>query len=340
MRLLLVLGTLALVVSGCSVQAPPTAPTPTLIPMADMMGMYPQQTVFVGTADHLSAITLLNHYIRYEISTSGSAQVVAERAGSWVYILDAASAQRRRVRALSAASGAEHAVQSITDVAEGVHVMSIESDGRLLILKQDAQHAWIDAYRGGDLQPLGVIAEKPGCADQLVSNSSRFATVCRATGEIAFDDLRGNHTSVDGAPRNIVAAAMASDGTLYVATAEPRLATVAPGTTNPLDLTWPTAWTGRVLSDSLSIAEDGGSVVIGQQADDGVWLRVFAKGDPAHGKSVWLTGQPIGAGVIALWPFAYFSVDRTIRHVELTSGQLEIMAEVGPDAVPLAVVNG
>ena len=106
-----------------------------------------------------------------------------------------------------------------------------------------------------------------------------------------------------------------------------------------MELSWPAAWTGTVLIDSLNVVEGGGSVVIGQHSDDGVWLRVFAKADPAHGKSLWLTGQPIGGSVVALWPFAYFSVDRTIRHVELTSGQLEIMAEVGPSAVPVVVVN-
>jgi hypothetical protein len=41
-----------------------------------------------------------------------------------------------------------------------------------------------------------------------------------------------------------------------------------------------------------------------------------------------------------MWPFACYAVGGTIRHVDLTSGLLETMAEVGSGAVPSAVVNG
>jgi hypothetical protein len=45
-------------------------------------------------------------------------------------------------------------------------------------------------------------------------------------------------------------------------------------------------------------------------------------------------------GILALWPFAYYTVDRTVRHVDLSSGLLETMTEVGAGAVAGAVVNG
>jgi hypothetical protein len=41
-----------------------------------------------------------------------------------------------------------------------------------------------------------------------------------------------------------------------------------------------------------------------------------------------------------MWPFAYYTVDGSVRHVDLTSGLLETMAEVGAGAIPGAVVNG
>ena len=41
-----------------------------------------------------------------------------------------------------------------------------------------------------------------------------------------------------------------------------------------------------------------------------------------------------------MWPFAYYAVSSTIRHVDLTSGLLETMADVGPEAALGAVVNG
>ena len=59
----------------------------------------------------------------------------------------------------------------------------------------------------------------------------------------------------------------------------------------------------------------------------------------AHRKSLRLAGVPRG-GVIALWPFAYYTVETSVRHVDLTSGSLETMTEVGADVVPAAVVNG
>jgi hypothetical protein len=59
----------------------------------------------------------------------------------------------------------------------------------------------------------------------------------------------------------------------------------------------------------------------------------------AQRRSFRLAGVPQG-GIVALWPFAYYTVANTIRHVDLNSGLLETMAEVGAGAVPGAVVNG
>jgi hypothetical protein len=43
--------------------------------------------------------------------------------------------------------------------------------------------------------------------------------------------------------------------------------------------------------------------------------------------------------MLTLWPFVYYAVGTSIRHVDLNSGLLETMAEVGPGAVPGVVVN-
>jgi hypothetical protein len=59
----------------------------------------------------------------------------------------------------------------------------------------------------------------------------------------------------------------------------------------------------------------------------------------AQRNSFRLAGVPRG-GILILWAFAYYALDGTIRHVDLTSGLLETMAEVGAGAVPGAVVNG
>ena len=45
-------------------------------------------------------------------------------------------------------------------------------------------------------------------------------------------------------------------------------------------------------------------------------------------------------GIVALWPFAYFTAEGSVRHVDLNNGLLETLAEVGSMAGPAAVVNG
>src|SRR5689334_6250643 len=104
-------------------------PTPNLpvVNVDDMMGLYQQQTVFVASADTVSAITLLNHYVRYQIPTRGPAEVSADPAGRWLYLLDDAA---RRLRIFDVASGNQRAViDSIADVAPGGHALGATLDG-------------------------------------------------------------------------------------------------------------------------------------------------------------------------------------------------------------------
>jgi hypothetical protein len=207
------------------------------------------------------------------------------------------------------------------------------------VLTSDARRARVDAYEALTLRPLGVVMEAPGCGDRLLASASRIAIVCLSTGAITVDDLRGQRAAIDGAPPNLVAAAIADDGALYVATADRRLAAVAAGAGKLVSIPWPSEWSGTVLADGLAVAQGGGSGLIAQRTDDGAWLRVFATNDMAQRRSLRLLGTPQG-GVLARWPFAYYTVDRTVRHVDLSSGLLETMTEVGAGAVPGAVVNG
>ncbi len=307
----------------------------------DMMGLYAQQTVFVATTDHVSAVTLLNHYTRYQIATRGVAQVSTDRylTSQWFYLLDAGTPGSYRLRVFDVPSGSERAVRAgITGVAADRRVLSTAIDGRVLVLKADRRHAWVDAYDALALRPLGAVMEKPGCGDRLLAGGSRLAIVCLKSGEIAIDDLRGNHATIDGALPQLVAAAMGDDGTLYVATADQHLAAVTIGATKLVSLSWPREWSGTVLADGLAVAQGGASVVIAEGTEDGAWLRVLATNNTAQRKSLRLAGVPQG-GVLAMWPFAYYTVDGTIRHVDLNSGLLETMTEVGAGAMPGAVAN-
>jgi hypothetical protein len=323
----------------------PVAATPvaaaTPINVDDMMGLYPQQTLFVASADQVTAVTLLNHFTRYRIATNGLAQVGADSTGQWLYVLDAEAPGSGRLRAFDVQSGTERARQAgIASVApESRRVLSAAMPGRVLVLKSDARHAWVDAYEARTLRPLGAVVDAPGCGDQLLASVSRLAIVCRSTGAIVVDDLRGNRAAVDGALPSIVAAAMADDGALYVATADRRLSAVAAGAAKLVSVPWPSEWSGTVLADGLAVGQGGAAGVIAERTDDGAWLRVFATGDMAKRSSLRLAGTPQG-GVLTLWPFAYYTVDRSVRHVDLSSGLLETMTEVGAGAVPGAIVNG
>jgi len=109
--------------------------------------------------------------------------------------------------------------------------------------------------------------------------------------------------------------------------------------TNLASVAWPGEWSGEILLEGLAIAQGGDAAVIAQRNEDGAWLRVVGMTNSAQRKSLRLAGVPHG-GIVAMWPFAYYTVDATVRHVDLNSGLLETMAEVGAGAVPGAVVNG
>jgi hypothetical protein len=314
------------------------SPTGTPINVDDMMGFYAQQTVFVASSDHVSAVTLLNHFSRYQIPTNGVAQVSTEITSQWLYLLDAGTPGSYRLRVFEVSTGTQRTLRTgITGVAADRRVLATASDGRVLVLKSDARHAWVDAYEALALRPLGAVLEKPGCGDRLLAKGNRVAIVCLATGEIVIDD-RGNRATIGDTFPKLVAAAMDDEGTLYVATADQQLAAVALGTTKLVGLPWPSEWSGTVLADGLATGAQGAAIIIAERTDDGAWLRVIEQTHRAHRKSFRLAGVPQG-GILALWPFAYYAVDRTIRHVDLNTGLLETMTDVGPGAMPGAVAN-
>jgi hypothetical protein len=305
-----------------------------------MMGLFPQQTVFVATPDQVSAVTLLNHFTRYQIATGGLAQISTESTGRWFYLLDSGRNGTHQLRVFDVATGTQRALCArIDDVAADRRVLSTTSDGRVLVLKSDARHAWVDAYDALGLRPLGPVMEKPGCGDRLLTSTTRIAIVCLATGEVEVDDLRGTQATIDGSLPALVAAAMSEDGALYLATADQQLAAVPAGATQLVSVSWPSEWSGAVMPDGIAIAQGSESAVIAERTNDGAWLRVFATSNIAQRRSLRLAGAPQG-GILTMWPFAYYTVDSTIRHIDLTSGLLETMAEVGAGAVPAAVVNG
>ena len=335
--------------------ASPTQP----INLDDMMGLYPQQTVFVADVDAVSAVTLLNHFTRYSIPTWGKAQVAVDGSVSspitWLYVLDGierATARGEsgtiRLRTFDLQTGVERASRAdIGTVASSHRAIASVGDGRVLVLKADASHAWIDAYERLTLKPLGTVMEKSGCGDRLLASQARLAIVCLESGEIAVDALRGAGTTVIDPPMpGLAGAAMAQDGTIYAVTAARRLAAVASGDSILAPVPWPSAWTGTVLPDGLAVAtgspRESPSAVIAQTDTDGSWLRVLATNVLAPRASMRLAGRLTGApqfGIMALDPFAYFASGGSVRHVQIDSGMLETMTELGQGATIAAVVD-
>jgi hypothetical protein len=147
---------------------------------------------------------------------------------------------------------------------------------------------------------------------------------------------------------------MAQDGTVWVVSANRQLGSIAFGETNLTKVPWPSAWTGTVLPDSLALVSGMGyapgsavatgspDALIAQTDTDGSWLRVLATNVVAPRESLRLAGRLTGApqfGIMALYPFAYFTSGGTVRHVEIRSGMVETMTELGQGATIAAVVD-
>jgi hypothetical protein len=337
-----------------SATATATATAP--INVDDMMGLYAQQTVFVADSEKVSVISLLNHFTRYTIPTNGKAQVAADgmygtynappsSAANWLYVLDGIERGPLRLRTFDG-GGVERASRSdIGSVSLPHRALALTIEGRVLVLKSDARRAWIDAYEPITLKPLGTVMEKSGCGDRLLTSGNRVAIVCRETGQIAVDGLRGNGTEVvDGALPGLAGAAMSDDGSLYVVTADRKFAVTSPGGAKLSPLPWPNEWTGTVLPDTLAVAwgSSYATIVVAQLADDGAWLRVFASNNLSQRHSLRLAGRTAGVpqfGLLGLSPFVYFTSGGSVKHVQLDNGMLETMTEVGQGATVVAVVN-
>ena len=369
MRSLLLVAAVATALIACggadTSRLAPAAPTQSQVPAAsatqpinldDMMGLCATQTVFVADTEKISAITLLNHFTRYTIPTNGKAQAAADasspfgfptpaNAGGWLCLLDGIIDAPGPVRLRTFdVGGVERASRNdIGAVASTHRSIALTIDGRVLVLKSDARHAWLDAYESLTLKPQGTVMEKPGCGDRVLASGSRVAIVCLATGQIAVDGLRGGSTTlIDGALAGLAGATMTDDGTIYAVTKDRQLAVVSPNATKLSPLPWPSEWAGSVLPDTIAAATGSSSIVLAQLADDGAWLRTFAANNLSQRQSLRLAGRLDGApqfGLLALAPFAYFTSGGSVRHIELSSGMLETMTELGQGATVVAVVN-
>ena len=328
-------------VSATATATHPHTASPSATPLINvdqMMGGFynTQQTLFVAGQDKVSAVTLLNHFTRFEIPTAGQAQVALDPKSVWLYVLDAPGG-KTRLRTFDADGGFERGKrENLASPAAGGRSLGTAFDGRVLVMRSDATRSWVDAYSAIELTPLARVAEKSGCGDRLLASAGLIAIVCLADGSMTLG-LPGEPTiaSVEAGPVRYVAATLAADGTIYAATAERRLAVLTVGSQKLAFYDWPGEWAGTVLPDSL--AASTGAIVLAQQQADVPYARVFMSTNLTQRQSHRLSGTPQG-GILMLWPLAYFTVGDSVRHIDLSTGLLEVMREgVGANAIPGAI---
>lgn len=361
MRSLLVAGVAAILVVGCGTggtlprgSASPApnriaaaSPTPTFN-MDDMMGFYAQQTVFVADIEKVSAVTLLNHFTRYTIPTRGKAQVVADGSMpgpvTWLYVLDGLDQPPIRLRTFDLGTGVERASRAVSGGVASTHRSMVSiGDGRVLVLKRDATRSFVDSYERLTLKPLGTVLSKPGCGDRLLASPARIAIACLETGEIAVAGSTGTTMTVlQPELAGLAGVAMTDAGAIYAVTTERQLEVSGPGDTRLAPIPWPAGWSGTVLPDGIAVATGSARLVIAQTDTDGSWLRVLSTNVLAPQASLQLAGR-LGAapqfGIVALSPFAYFASGGSVRHVQIDTGMLETMTEVGQGATIVAVAD-
>src|SRR5207245_2788654 len=68
--------------------------------------------VFVASTGKISAVTLLNHYIRYTIPAGGMVQAAADSPGQFLYVLDVSKETGVRLRTFDVATGEVRATRS------------------------------------------------------------------------------------------------------------------------------------------------------------------------------------------------------------------------------------
>lgn len=310
--------------------------TPVPVNVDDMMGSVRSATVFAQVGDHIHAVTLLNHFVRYRIPVGARPHAVVSRDGDRVYVADRVDG-RTRLRALDVRSGVELVTTTIADEVAGDGSLVMDRSDRLLLLLVAGTGVRVDAIDARSLGVTGSLSKAP-CGERLLASESRIAVVC-SNGTVGIDTFVG-HTYVQVPDAPVIAAAMLPDGTIVLGTASGTIYRVPSGKTS-LEA-GPGCAPGSIVPGGIAAAAGPG-----HQSDDGDGFVVFSRSgettlaavhEPRAGAR---TAGPFavsarGGQVLALWPFAYFRGDRGIWHVDLRSGLLERMVTLD-DPVPLAV---
>ena len=329
-----------------------------LIDVNDMMGAFPPATFFVSAKDGVKAIALLNHATRYTIPTSGtdvqvaaaSAQTGVPTTSPRVYVLDQISAGAR-LRWFDIDSGTERASRTIpgaTVVSTGIGHGALAVDdsiGIVYALVREASGIAVEGFEWFTLAPARQVFRDMRCGERLVAAAKRLAVACLTPGTAATAESTVGGMVVDDsgvsfklrAPFAINAMAMLGDGTLMAGGAD--------GSLVRLGRDQQALETVNTLKDyGKGLIPDGIAVnagccfyygILDAQAND-VQVRTIAGGTALV---AFPSISPPTGGLFVQAPFAYFVIAGRARHVDINQGFGEVMADLGPGALPGAVSN-
>lgn len=362
MRLLL--GAL-LVVSACAAPATSSASTGSPSPVAStsrpspratlqvnvdsMMGNVPSATVFVLADGQLHAVNLLNHHGRYAIDVGRAPQAAISPDGSRLYVADEIDSGLR-LRAFDAVSGylccevlipGTERKERLVDAAMARGALAA-TDAAVFLLIEAGAGVRLEAF-AATLAQIGVPA-KLECGDRVLATESRVAIVCLTAGRFTMVEpaprrgpapTAGGLVTQAGDGRELAGAVMVADGTLIAVRPDGSLLRLKAGSIaiEPLDSYPPGA--GGVIRDGLAIA-DKEQIVVARKGKDAT-VQVHSSTDGRLMRGPYKLPTEPTSGVLALWPFAYFTAARGVWHVDLQNGLLETMVTVeGPSLGALA----
>jgi hypothetical protein len=323
-----------------------------LINVNDMMGAFPPATFFVigGQDPTIKAIALLNHAIKYRIPFLGKDPQVAaisQPAGlggsGRVYVLDQVT-DGARIRWFDTDSGTERASQviagaSVNGTGVGHGALAIDgSMGLVYALLRRSDGIAVDEFDWYTLKPSRAVLTQLRCGERLAAASGRVAVAC-TDGLLVIDDS-GNSTKLS-ARFPLVAMAMLGDGTLVAGGSDGSLVRL-PRRATELE-------TSNALKDyGKGLIADGIAVnagcclyygILDPQAKD-VQIRSVAGGLMLI---AFPASTPPTGGFFVQAPFAYYVIEGKARHIDITQGFQEVMADlgggVGAGAVPGAVAD-
>ena len=315
------------------------AATP-LIDVNDMMGAFPPATFFVSTKDGIKAIALLNHATRYTIPTATDVQVAAAGASNRVYVLDQVN-DGARLRWFDIDNGTERASRVIagarvvsTNIGHGSLAID-DTTGVAYALLHEQGGIVTEAFDWFTLKPAGGVLPAMACPSRVLAGGGRVAVVCLKDGVVHVN--AGGVLAKAAAPFSFVGAAMLGDGTLVAGAEDGRLARLGrDGTAFELMNTLKD-YGAKLIPDGIAV--NAGCCfyygIVDPRAND-VQVRNVAGGTMLIAFPE--VSQPTG-GMFVQAPFAYFVINGRARHVDIQQGFGEVMADLGPSALPGAVSN-